>query len=152
MMSNKILRRLIHEIAGAPRQAVVVLIENPIDSTKILTVSRRNDPTDLGLPGGKVDPGETPSQALIREVWEETGVDLASNAVDLDEVFRSVDETGYETITYLATFSDDQELLSIIDNAAPTESNAGIVGWGTWNDIFRGSFGDYNRELYSILA
>lgn len=41
---------------------------------RVLSISRRNDREDFGFPGGKVDQGETPEQALIREVLEETGV------------------------------------------------------------------------------
>ena len=40
---------------------------------RVLSVSRKNDLHDLGLPGGKVDPGETPREALARESFEETG-------------------------------------------------------------------------------
>lgn len=29
-----------------------------------------------GLPAGKIDPGETPEQAVVRETLEETGIDL----------------------------------------------------------------------------
>ncbi len=43
---------------------------------QVLSVSRRNQPTNIGLPGGKIDPGENPVTAIEREVLEETGIHI----------------------------------------------------------------------------
>lgn len=40
---------------------------------KILCLSRRNDPNQFSMPGGKVEEGETPLEGLRREVYEELG-------------------------------------------------------------------------------
>ena len=40
---------------------------------KVLLTSQIQDPDDIQLPGGGIDPGESPLQALHREVLEETG-------------------------------------------------------------------------------
>ncbi len=55
-----------------------------------LSVSRRNKPGDLGLPGGSVEPKDAdPFSALCREVMEETGVKV----LETTHVFSRVDAT-----------------------------------------------------------
>lgn len=53
------------------KEAACVLIMTT--NGKILMVTRKES-DKLGLPGGKVDPGETPAEAAARELEEETGM------------------------------------------------------------------------------
>src|SRR6056297_2609352 len=48
----------------------------PLDAGILLTHQERPEP-ELQLPGGGIDPGESPLQALHREVYEETGWRIA---------------------------------------------------------------------------
>jgi 8-oxo-dGTP diphosphatase len=70
-------RRSLRLVVGA---AIVDSLERP---TRMLA-ARRTEPVALAggweLPGGKVDPGESPLSALHREVWEELGVRVAFGA------------------------------------------------------------------------
>ncbi len=67
----------------------------------VLAVSRRDDPTKWGLPGGKVDPGETSQAAAIRETLEETGLVIYSHEVTPLLSARSVGDVNFWTTTYL---------------------------------------------------
>lgn len=40
-----------------------------------------NHPGQWALPGGRIDPGETPEEAALRELWEEIGLTLPPDAV-----------------------------------------------------------------------
>jgi len=46
----------------------------PGDGGRLLTVSRPRPPYEMSIPGGRVEPGETPQRAALRELYEETNV------------------------------------------------------------------------------
>ena len=66
------------------------------DSDRILLLHRHHSTSQgnlWGIPGGKVDRGETPLGAVIREVKEETGYDFSRHPVDhLGTVFIEYDD------------------------------------------------------------
>jgi 8-oxo-dGTP diphosphatase len=61
--------------------AAVVLVD---PDGRVLLAQRPEGKAMAGLwefPGGKVDPGETPESALIRELAEELGIDVAASCL-----------------------------------------------------------------------
>jgi 8-oxo-dGTP pyrophosphatase MutT (NUDIX family) len=59
-------------------RAVVAFI---FKENKILCVSRKNNKKDFGLPGGKVESKEKDTEALYRELLEETGINSNSSTL-----------------------------------------------------------------------
>ncbi len=74
--------------------AVCVLVINK-NTLEFLSVSLKNDHTDFNLPGGKVELGETFEETGIREVKEETGIDIHN----LNFLYKDYDD-NFEVITY----------------------------------------------------
>lgn len=107
------------------------------DDGHVLAVSRKNDPSAFGMPGGKVDPGETPEQAAARELQEETGL----IAKKLSQVFVRKDADGYTTYTFAC------EVEGEIDTP-----ESGVVRWVKPDVMFAGPFGNYNKRLWAKLG
>ncbi len=67
---------------------------------KILLIRRRNDPGSglWSVPGGRVEPGETDTQAIVREMAEETGL-----VVEAAELLGRVRRGPYDIADYRCT-------------------------------------------------
>jgi 8-oxo-dGTP diphosphatase len=63
-----------------PKNDLVVVAAALVDRDGRLLVQQRPEGLSMAglweFPGGKVEPGETPEQALIRELGEELGIDV----------------------------------------------------------------------------
>jgi|688.fasta_scaffold1861254_1 8-oxo-dGTP diphosphatase len=112
--------------------ATALIYKNVILGGKVLGVSRKTDPNDFGLPGGKVDEGETLYDAMVREVKEETGLTVLK-AKPL--FFR--EDTDFVAVVYLV-----EEYYGEIKT-----EEAGAVKWIDFEVLKQGSFGDYNTML-----
>lgn len=115
--------------------AQVVLIN---EEGLICLVSRKNDHNDFGLPGGKVDEGETFEEAAIRETKEETGLDIKN----LTMIF-AMHRKGRMGQTFIAEHSG-----KINYN---TDEEPHVVKWGKMKEATKGSFGYWNKLVKESL-
>src|SRR5437667_5880286 len=73
------------EGTGGGRPIILVSAVALVDADgRVLLAERPPGKSMAGLwefPGGKVDPGETPEAALIRELAEELGIDVAASCL-----------------------------------------------------------------------
>ena len=118
------------------KKAAILLIIN--EEGKILCVSRKDNPNDFGLCGGKVDKGETFKKAAIRELFEETGL-IGFNLIPI--FFRK--DSEFKCVTFLSSFKGEINVSN--------KHETGIVDWKEFSDIEKGSFGEYNKQLKKIM-
>lgn len=123
---------------------------------RVLAVSRKDDHTQFGVPGGKVDPEDgslampefvgTVKRAVARELGEEAGVRLPAEGFRI--VHQGVcpggkDGIAYWQVTLTYDFDDDW--------VAETQPGEGVVAWVPWETLEGGPFGTYNRKLRAAL-
>ena len=121
-----------------------IFVENEFG--EILAFRRQKNVSDnnvYGFVGGKVDPGETPQQAAIREAFEEAGVIVEINEDARDSCFMSfVDDTHTSIfILYKA------HIVEGADNIGKhVRENEGVPVWIMPSEILNSPFCDYNQH------
>jgi 8-oxo-dGTP pyrophosphatase MutT (NUDIX family) len=119
-------------IPRRPRPAVAAVVFCQDAHGRVLAVSRKGSPDDLGLPGGKVEPGESPAEAARRELREETGL-LARGLRPL--------YAGTVGVSLVHCFAARGE-------GEIHTAEAGRVAWlDDPEPLTRGSFGGYNAAV-----
>lgn len=99
--------------------AVLAAITQRRDRPGFLLIHRpsnmRSHPGQVAFPGGKIDPGETPVEAALREAWEELGIhERDVTVIGPSDVYRT--GSGYAITPVIAVVPPDIEL-----NPSPTE-------------------------------
>lgn len=119
----------------------------PVDGL-FLVVSRKDNSNLWGLPGGKVDPGETLLHAVIRETKEETLLDVPPT--ELKPIFRCVckGDVDYDTTTFLFT----GEFHHGIARASEPGMFLGLCTEDELCDPQWSPFWEYNRFVFAHYA
>lgn len=114
---------------NAAADPIVVAGDGP--ARRVLLI-RRRDCRAWAIPGGHVDPGETAPAALIRELREETGVDLA--AVRPQILARAVvDDPRATDWAWIATTAALFRVPAVLP--ATAGSDAAAVRWVPFGDL-----------------
>ena len=103
---------------------------------KVLSVSRKNNPQDKGLVGGKVESNESEITALIREVKEETGLDV----LNFKLIYTDTDDNNNLVETYICK----------CEGKISTQEK-GVVEFVDYSELLKGSFRNYNLNLLDIF-
>lgn len=100
-------------VTGFRPAAVLAALTDRAGEPGILLLHRpsnmRSHPGQIALPGGGIDPGETPVEAALREAWEELGIhERDVRVIGTSDVYRT--HSGFEITPVLGVVPADIEI------------------------------------------
>jgi ADP-ribose pyrophosphatase YjhB (NUDIX family) len=116
-----------------PDQPVVGVGAVIIKEGKIALIKRGNEPSrgKWTIPGGLVELGESPDQAVVRETKEETGLDVGNPS--LMDVVSNVDLDKKGKVKYHYVIID--YLVHVKAGTAEASSDAVELRWVPYNEV-----------------
>lgn len=128
-----------------PAAVVVVVLRDGA----VLAISRKDNLSAFGLPGGKIETGETAEEAAARELLEETGWQVAP--AELRPLYVGL-EVGTATIVAAFLAPETAAVADIKPFRYVRQEDEGVLVWAGWPSLVEGPFGDYNAALRTALA
>lgn len=123
--------------------AVKAIIKNKDDKYLVMHKSNKEDinPNEVDIPGGRIKFGENVTDALIREVEEETGLKIAIKKPT--RVWGFVKNNLHLVgITFLADLVDGKVTMS--------DEHSGF-SWVDKKDLFRDNFPEWIKDEFSSI-
>lgn len=108
-----------------PKAAVVLVIGR---DGKFLGIADGEDPSNINMPGGGIEKGETPEEAAKRELWEETGL----IATIMPEIYRENDVVVFRAVDPHGTIRDSDE---------------GVTRWVSAAELSAGRHGEFFQKM-----
>lgn len=138
------LRQIVQGMAGRrPIPTVGALIRNSQEQFLMIRTHKWSD--HWGIPGGKIQRGETSEQALRREVREETGLEISN--ISLVTVLDSIDSPEFERAEHflLQNYVAQTETCEVTLNDEAEEWK-----WVSYDEALRLDLNKPTRELLRI--
>ena len=130
------------------RVSVHAIIEN---NDSILLIKDGRSDQGLEFPGGGIELGQTPQEALIREIREETGYDLDENSIDVINVSSENYYHGKRdkyfcgiSITFTAQLESEKQHELQLDS--PDEIDE--VKWVKIDELLKENMAKYHQDSY----
>ncbi|MBS0254337.1 MAG: CoA pyrophosphatase [Proteobacteria bacterium] len=136
-----------------PAAVLIALTERPQPGVLLLhrPETMRSHPGQVAFPGGRIDPGESPEEAALREAEEELGLDAAKvRVVGTSDTYLT--GSGYEVTPVLAIVPPDLPLAPNPHEVAEWfEAPAGFVFNPANQNERSGHWRGRERHYYEIV-
>lgn len=95
---------------------VIILISSPNKENKVLVQVRSSEKARLGIFGGSIENNETPIETAIRELKEETGIEVRKEQLNFLEInehdleYKNGDKAHYVATLYVLKLNEYPEI------------------------------------------